>query len=109
MYRGDGKILPSFLESANFEIEDGNRIMFVDRIIPDYTISNNGSIDITLQFQEYPNGPTVTKGPFTIQQSTKKVDLRGRGRQAKYIVSASTDGTWRWGAVRANIQPDGMR
>ena len=109
VYRGDGKILPSFLESANFEIEDGTRIMFVDRIIPDYTITNNGSIDVTLEFEEYPNGPTVTKGPFTIQQSTKKVDLRGRGRQAKYIVSASTDGSWRWGSVRANIQPDGMR
>ena len=44
-----------------------------------------------------------------IQQTTKKVDLRGRGRQAKVIVSASSDGSWRWGAVRANIQPDGMR
>jgi hypothetical protein len=108
-YTGDGKILPSTLESAEFDIDDGNDILFVDRIIPDYTITNNGNIQLTLQFQEYPNAPVITKGPYTVQQSTKKVDLRGRGRQAKIIVSASSDGSWRWGAVRANIQPDGMR
>jgi hypothetical protein len=108
-YTGDGKILPSTLESAEFDIDDGNDILFVDRIIPDYTITNNGNIQLTLQFQEYPNAPIITKGPYTVQQSTKKVDLRGRGRQAKIIVSASSDGSWRWGAVRANIQPDGMR
>lgn len=108
-YKGDGKILPSYLESAEFEIDDGNEILFVDRIIPDYTITNNGSIELTLQFQEYPNSAIITKGPYTVQQSTKKIDLRGRGRQAKIIVSASSDSSWRWGAVRANIQPDGKR
>jgi hypothetical protein len=108
-YKGDGQILPSYLESAEFDIEDGNNILFIDRIIPDYTITNNGSVELTLQFQEYPNSPIITKGPYTVQQTTKKVDLRGRGRQAKIIVSASSDGSWRWGSVRANIQPDGMR
>jgi len=108
-YKGDGNILTSYLESAEFDIEDGNNILFIDRIIPDYTITNNGSVELTLQFQEYPNAPIITKGPYTVQQTTKKVDLRGRGRQAKIIVSASSDGSWRWGSVRANIQPDGMR
>ena len=108
-YKGDGQILTSYLESAEFDIEDGNNILFIDRIIPDYTITNNGSVELTLQFQEYPNAPIITKGPYTVQQTTKKVDLRGRGRQAKIIVSASSDGSWRWGSVRANIQPDGMR
>lgn len=109
VYTGDGKILSSYLESAEFDIEDGNSLLFIDRIVPDYTITNNGNIQLTLQFQEYPNSPIISKGPYTIQQTTKKVDLRGRGRQAKIIVSASSDSSWRWGAVRANIQPDGMR
>jgi len=80
VYNGDGKILTSFLESGEFDIEDGNNILFIDRIIPDYTITNNGEINLTLSFQEYPNGPAITKGPYTVQQSTKKIDLRGRGR-----------------------------
>ena len=108
-YTGDGKILTSYLESSSFDIDDGNELLFVDRIIPDYTITNNGSIQFSIMFSEYPNSTPITKGPYTIQQSTKKVDLRGRGRQAEIIVSASSDGGWRWGSVRANIQPDGMR
>lgn len=109
VYTGNGKILPSYLESGEFDIEDGNNILFIDRIIPDYTITNSGEIQLTLSFQEYPNGPAITKGPYTVQQSTKKIDLRGRGRQAKIIVSASSNSSWSWGSVRANIQPDGMR
>jgi len=108
-YKGDGKILPSYLESAEIDIDDGTNLLFIDRIVPDYTITNNGSIQLTLEFQEYPNGPVTTKGPYTVQQTTKKIDLRGRGRQAKIVVSASSDSSWRWGAVRANIMPDGMR
>lgn len=109
VYNGDGKILTSYLESSSFDINDGNELLFVDRIIPDYTITNNGSIQFSIMFSEYPNSTPITKGPYTIQQSTTKVDLRGRGRQAEIIVSASSDGGWRWGSVRANVQPDGMR
>jgi len=109
VYTGNGKILSSYLESSSFDIQDGNELLFVDRIIPDYTITNNGSIQFSIMFSEYPNSTPITKGPYTITQSTKKVDLRGRGRQAEIIVSASSDSSWRWGSVRANIQPDGMR
>ena len=109
VYTGDGKILSSYIESASFDIEDGDKILFVDRIIPDYSFSNNGNLQFSINFQEYPNGTTTTKGPFTINSSTKKIDLRGRGRQAEIIVSASSDSSWRWGKVRANIQPDGER
>lgn len=109
VYTGDGKILPSYLESASFDIEDGDKILFVDRIIPDYTFTNNSNLQFSINFQEYPNGNTTTKGPFTINGSTNKIDLRGRGRQAEIIVSASSDGSWRWGKVRANIQVDGER
>jgi hypothetical protein len=109
VYTGDGKILPSYLESASFDIEDGDKILFVDRIIPDYTFTNNSNLQFSINFQEYPNGNITTKGPFTINGSTNKIDLRGRGRQAEIIVSASSDGSWRWGKVRANIQVDGER
>ena len=109
IYTGDGKILTTYLESGAFDIEDGDQMMFIDRIVPDYTINNNGNISFTIDFKEYPNGNTVTKGPYTITQSTNKVDLRGRGRQAEVKVSSSFDGSWRWGKVRLNIQPDGQR
>lgn len=110
IYTGDGKILTSYIESSFFDIDDGSEIMFVDRIIPDYTISSNGSIQFSLTIKDYPNnGNEVTKGPYTITQNTRKIDLRARGRQMFVNVSASSNSSWRWGSVRANIQPDGRR
>ncbi len=110
IYTGNGKILTSFIESSFFDIDDGSQIMFVDRIIPDYTISDNGNIQFSLTIKDYPNnGNEVTKGPYTITQNTRKIDLRARGRQMFVNVSASSNSSWRWGSVRANIQPDGRR
>ena len=83
--------------------------MFMDRIIPDYTI-NQGSIQFTIDTKNYPSGSTVSKGPFTINAGTQKIDIRARGRQASVRVSSSDAGTsWRWGSVRLAMQSDGGR
>jgi hypothetical protein len=109
VFTGDGEALASYLESADFDIEDGDQLMFIDRIIPDYTI-NSGNITFTIDTKQYPNGPTTTRGPFTINAGTQKVDMRARGRQASVRVSSTESGTsWRWGSVRMGIQPDGGR
>jgi hypothetical protein len=109
VFTGDGQALTSFIESADFDIEDGDKLMFMDRIIPDYTI-NQGSIQFTIDTKNYPSGSTVSKGPFTINAGTQKIDIRARGRQASVRVSSSDAGTsWRWGSVRLAIQPDGGR
>ena len=110
VYTGDGQILTSYIKSADFDIEDGDELMFMDRLIPDYSL-DSGSIQITLQTKEYPSGSTITKGPYTIDNSTRKIDFRARGRQAAITVSSSdsvaTD--WRWGSLRLAIKPDGRR
>ena len=109
VYTGDGQALSSYIESADFDIEDGDRLMFIDRIIPDYTI-DNGFITFTIDTKQYPNSPTISKGPFTINTGTQKIDMRARGRQASVRVSSTESGTsWRWGSVRMGIQPDGGR
>jgi hypothetical protein len=109
VYTGDGQALTSYIESADFDIEDGDNLMFMDRIIPDYTI-NQGSIQFSIDTKQYPSGSTTTKGPFTINNGTEKIDMRARGRQAAIRVSSSDSGTsWRWGSIRLAIQPDGGR
>ena len=109
IYTGDGIALASYIESADFDIEDGDKIMFVDRLIPDFTLKN-GTIKFTVNLKQFPNGDTITKGPFVIDINTTKVDFRGRGRQANFRVSTSDkDASWRMGAVRLTIQPDGSR
>ena len=101
--------LPSFIESADFDMEDGNQLMFLDRIIPDYDISD-GSIQFTIVTKKYPNGPEITKGPYNITASTQKIDLRARGRQAFVRIDSNSQNTsWSWGAPRISLQPDGDR
>ena len=83
-------------------------MMFVDKIIPDFTI-NDGVLQFTVSTKKYPNDSLTVKGPYSITSSTKKIDLRARGRQARVRVSSASTGIdWRWGAVRAAAQKDGQ-
>ena len=109
IFTGDGAALTSYIESADFDIEDGDVLMFMDRIIPDFTI-NDGTISMDITGQSFPTNSAITKGPFNISKTTQKVDFRLRGRQAKIKVSCDSQGTsWRYGSVRLAIQPDGRR
>ena len=109
IYTGNDKNLSSFLESAQFEINKGNDLMFVDRIIPDYTFTNNETIEFFISTREYPNSTPREKGPYIIGADTNKVNLRVRGRESTVKVSATGNGGWRWGSVRLAMQPDGER
>lgn len=109
VFTGDGQALPSYLESAEFDIEDGDQMMFMDKVIPDFTLEH-GSLQFTINTQEYPNSLPVTKGPYTIGSGTTKINFRSRGRQASIKVSTADSGvSWRWGSMRLAIQPDGGR
>ena len=109
VYTGDGVALSSFLESSKFDLDEGDDIMYMDKIIPDYAIDSGNQIEIFIQTNAYPNGPLTTKGPFIIQPSTEKINFRARGRQVSVIVSGTNDGSWRWGEVRLSTQKDGRR
>jgi len=109
VYTGDGTALSSFLESSSFDVGDGDDLMFLNRIIPDYKFDSGQDIEVYVKVKEFPSDNFKIKGPFTINANTKKVDFRARGRQASVRVSATNDGGWRWGSVRMAIQPDGKR
>ena len=112
IFTANGEAITSFLESADFDIDDGNELMFIDRIIPDLTM-NDGTIKFSIKTKNFPDQPDselVEKGPFSISKNTSKVDLRARGRQGRVRVSCESVGTkWQWGTVRMSKQPDGMR
>ena len=110
IFTGNGAGLTSYLESGDFDIADGNELMFMDKIIPDFDI-NTGNIKFSVKTKQYPESTEVTeKGPFTISNTTQKVDMRARGRQGRIRVSCNSTGTkWRWGSLRLAVQPDGGR
>jgi hypothetical protein len=110
IFTGNGAAIPSFIESADFDIADGNELMFMDKLIPDFDI-NTGNIRFSIKTKQYPESTDVVeKGPFLISNTTQKVDMRARGRQGRVRVSCNSTGTkWRWGSLRLAVQPDGGR
>jgi|TARA_A100000172_G_scaffold80647_1_gene70801 hypothetical protein len=106
----DNETLDSFVESADFDIADGNSIMFMNRIIPDYEMANGGKIKMKITTQQFPESSQEVTKEFDITNATEKVDFRSRGRQAKVRVSCDSNGTsWRWGSLRLALQGDGRR
>jgi len=104
----DGAAITSYIESAELDIGEGDSLMFMSRLIPD--LQMEGSVDITLKTRKYPNS-TVKTDVFTgITSATEKVDIRVRGRQVAVRIESNTvDSTWRYGAMRVDIKPDGGR
>jgi hypothetical protein len=109
VFDGDGETLTSFVESADFDIDDGNAIMYMSRIIPDFDLST-GKIKLHLTTKQFPESTETVVKEFDITNTTQKVDFRSRGRQAKIRVSCdSNNASWRWGSVRLAVQGDGGR
>jgi len=107
----DSVAMPAYIKSGSMDIEDGQKLMFVDKFIPDFRLIPNRNAQVTLTFKKYPNSVTSSiKGPFTFNNSTDKISLRGRGRQVSIEYSVDTTGSdFMIGAPRFSIQPDGER
>ena len=111
VFTGSGSTLTSYVESGYFDVADGNALMFMDRVIPDFDLSG-GKIKMEITTKQYPEQPDVDaiKKEFDITDTTQKVDFRARGRQAKVRVSCgSNNASWRWGSIRLGLQGDGGR
>ena len=90
---------------------DGENIMRVSRIIPDF-ISQQGSAVVQLDLRNYPSDTAVSSslGPFSITSSTTKVDTRARARAIALTISnTAVDTSWKLGTFRLDIQAGGRR
>ena len=115
-YTADTSVLAATLQSAYFDMEDGNQIMFANKFSPDFSnLSDNtpysGTLQISLQARKYPGGDVTTKGPFSITGTTQKVSTRLRGREFALQIQSSTssDVPWRMGQFRLALEADGLR
>jgi len=90
---------------------DGENIMRVSRIVPDF-INQTGNTIIQLDLRDYPNEAAASSslGPFTISSSTTKVDTRARARSIALTISnTAVDTSWKLGTFRLDIQAGGRR
>ena len=107
----NGSPITAYIQSGYFDIGDGDSIIFMKRFIPDFK-DQQGNLEVQLRLRPYPQSTAVPSSldPYTVTPSTQKVDTRARGRQISLkIESDEVDTFWRYGTLRVDIQPDGLR
>jgi hypothetical protein len=120
--------MDSYITSAEFDADDGDRFAFIKRILPDITfrksttsnpyvtmslipMQNSGSGYNIPQSQGGSNLATVIRtATAPIEQFTGQVFVRLRGRQIIFKVEGNQLGQqWQLGTPRIEVQPDGRR
>ena len=121
----------AYIQSSDFDIEDGHNYGFVWRIIPDITFDGsntagetavNPTVRFTVRPKQNPGAnygvsgmPTVTsvqsyagQTTYNVQQFTEIIYSRVRGRQMAFKIESNTLGTqWQLGVPRIDVRPDG--
>jgi len=111
----DGVAMQSWFETGDFMLGNGNDIVFVDWLIPDFKYGfYNGpqvaDIAVTISMKEYPGSSEVVKGPYSFNVSSQQLTVRSRGRQASLrMESSDLDSFWRIGNFRYRFAQDGRR
>ena len=62
LYTADGVAMSSFIESADFDIDSGNEVMFLNRVIPDFDLSD-GSLTFSIKTKDFPESSTSREKP----------------------------------------------
>ena len=116
------------ISSAQFDIDDGDRFSFVNRVVPDITFdgstADNPAATLSLiPFNSSGSGisnPTsqggsnsggITRSAVTpVEKYTDRLDIRIRARQMSLKIESSGAGvTWQLGSPRIDIRADGRR
>jgi hypothetical protein len=120
--------IDAYIQSADFDVGDGDKFMLLRRVIPDINFTNSTSGDtatayITVGVRNFPGASSSTtnqEGQTTSQnvvtttavfdQYTNQVFIRARGRQMNFRIESNTLGTqWQLGMPRIDAREDGSR
>jgi len=127
--------IPAYIQSADIDIEDGDKYMLIRRIIPDVNFTNSETsnpvtgativpeVTMTVGVRNFPGAASSTTNAegqttaqdivtstATINQYTNQVFIRARGRQMNFKISSNDIGTqWQLGMPRVDARPDGLR
>jgi hypothetical protein len=129
----DGSVTPaqpitSYIQSADFDIGDGDHFSYVWRVVPDVTFDGSNSaapsVNMTIRPRQNPgtdygntDNPSVVSGnnytnqnTYNVQKFTQYAYIRVRGRQMALKVGSNTLGTqWQLGSPRLDVKSDGKR
>jgi len=112
-----------FIESSDFDLQEGNDFAFISKIIPDIkfygtnTSSGGPLINMQIKTRNFPAQSLSTKVTKDVSNNTNELNVRTRARQAVLRLQSDDDADtgnrlgvqWRLGYTRMYIQPDGTR
>jgi hypothetical protein len=111
----------AYIQSSDFDLNDGDKFMLSRRIIPDIGFSGStaNAPEVTLQIRarNFP-GSTLSNNPSdsklvvesSVDQYTDQVFMRVRARQMALKITSETLGVqWQLGAPRLDAREDGTR
>ena len=110
-----------YIESADFDIGEGEDFQFIKRMIPDVKFTGSGGsdqqINVVLKQRNYPASSLSTDQTSSFTASTTKIDMRARARQAVVRFESDDDASvaaregvgFRVGGTRLDIRPNGRR
>lgn len=123
---GTAAAINAYIESAEFDIQDGHNLGYVYRVLPDITFEGSEATSPAVTMTLIPmmnsgsgyNNPQSNSGSSSasvvrtsttqIEQFTGQVYVRVRGRQMIFKVESNQLGcTWQLGAPRIDIKADG--
>jgi hypothetical protein len=119
----------AYVQSSDFDIQDGHNFGFVWRILPDINFngSNVSNPYVTMTIRPRVNSGTpygeannpqvtsadnfsATRNVYNVQEFTGQVYTRLRGRQLAFRIESNSLGvSWQLGTPRIDIRPDGRR
>lgn len=95
-----------YVESGPAEIGEGDRLMYVDSIVPDE--KTLGDVSATFYTRLFPNGAETVVGPFTFAEP-QPISVRFEARQARVRLQEVRPVNWRVGIMRFGVIPSSYR
>ena len=104
----NGEPLVARIESSDFDLGEGDQMMFIHRVIPDFTVT--GEVDLKFRTRYYPLSDQVNETVGAVDSTTRKIDTRIRGRQMALVIESDQLGDdWKYGSTRIDQRADGRR
>lgn len=120
--------IEAFVQSAEFDIDDGDKQMLIRAIYPDLVFEGSTSANPNVTLSLFPraesgsaynsplsesgnsSGTTTRTATTPVEVYTDRIDVRVRGKQISMKVSSDSEGVqWQLGAPRIEARPSGRR
>ena len=109
----DGEPMTAYIESGDVELGDGEFLMYMNRIIPDFAFSGDtgsAEADVIIKGSNFPLETLSTLSTSTVTPTSTQSFVRNRARQAVVRIESNGSGYgWRLGDLRFEMKPDGRR